>query len=211
MFARHQRTLTRAPLLAVLGLAVLGTSGVAQQPSGAEAWSTNCGRCHRVRAVDAYNAREWESVVVHMALTARLTRDETEAVREFLVGAARSREASAAAAAARPRRQPIVLASAAGGVPVVAGEACCTVEVGRRLFQAQCVACHGQRGKGDGPAAVAMNPRPSDLTGAVVIQASDDSLRQIVAAGRKGMPGFGRTLDPEQIREVLAYLRTLQP
>lgn len=35
---------------------------------------------------------------------------------------------------------------------------------GRAVFEANCVACHGTTGRGDGPAAVGMRPRPADLT-----------------------------------------------
>src|SRR3990172_5950839 len=32
------------------------------------------------------------------------------------------------------------------------------------LFAQQCAACHGPTGKGDSPAAAALNPKPADLT-----------------------------------------------
>lgn len=35
---------------------------------------------------------------------------------------------------------------------------------GKQLFAQNCASCHGERGKGDGPAAVALNPKPQDLT-----------------------------------------------
>lgn len=37
--------------------------------------------------------------------------------------------------------------------------------VGRNRFMQDCAACHGADGRGDGPAAAALNKRPSDLTG----------------------------------------------
>ncbi|MBI3982012.1 MAG: cytochrome c, partial [Gemmatimonadetes bacterium] len=168
-------------------------------------------RCHRSRAVDAYNASQWESIVASMALNARLTPDETQAVREFLVGAAQAREIAASRAAlSAGRRAPLVLASRG---PVGVGPAawgCCDPEVGGEVFKAQCVACHGARGKGDGPAAVALTPRPANLADATRMeQLSDDSLVQVVTAGRKAMPGYGKILTPEQILEVVAYVRSL--
>jgi len=101
MIATRESNPRRAWLAGVATLSlVFLTAPVAAQrtPSGAEVWGANCGRCHRVRAVDAYDARQWETIVAHMALAARLTPDETQAVREFLVGAARSREARSRAA-----------------------------------------------------------------------------------------------------------------
>lgn len=34
---------------------------------------------------------------------------------------------------------------------------------GRELFEVHCAVCHGQGGRGDGPAAAAMDPRPANL------------------------------------------------
>lgn len=207
----------RAPLVGLgallLALLVAPASAQQQKPSGAEVWSTNCGRCHRVRAVDAYTATQWESVVTHMALTARLTHDETQAVREFLVGAAQVRErATSGAASASRQREPLKLASR-GNVGVVPLDSrCCDPAVGGAVFKAQCVACHGSKGKGDGPAAAALNPRPANLADAARMEKlSDDSLVQIVSAGRLTMPGYGKTLTQEQVREVVAYVRGLKP
>jgi len=38
------------------------------------------------------------------------------------------------------------------------------VTKGKALYDVQCVACHGAGGKGDGPAAGALNPKPRDFT-----------------------------------------------
>ena len=35
---------------------------------------------------------------------------------------------------------------------------------GKQMFASYCAPCHGRGGKGDGPAAAALNPRPADLT-----------------------------------------------
>jgi mono/diheme cytochrome c family protein len=34
---------------------------------------------------------------------------------------------------------------------------------GKDIFEANCASCHGVSGKGDGPAAQALNPKPADL------------------------------------------------
>lgn len=34
----------------------------------------------------------------------------------------------------------------------------------RNLFKTRCVVCHGEDGKGDGPGAAALNPKPRDYT-----------------------------------------------
>lgn len=215
MIATRESNPRRAWLagVATWSLIFLATPAAAQRaPSGAEVWGANCGRCHRVRAVDAYDARQWETVIAHMALVARLTPDETRAVREFLVGAARSREARpGGAAAARADRAVHLAAAAPRWVPLQDGVRPPETE-GLEVFTTHCVVCHGERGKGNGPIAASMNPRPADLTNPARIAAlSGDSLAQIIAKGRGAMPGMEASLTPEKVRAVITYVRTLKP
>lgn len=206
---------------------LVGPAWGQQKPSGAEVWSASCGRCHRLRAVDAYDARHWETVVTHMSLVARLTPDETQAVREFLVGAARARERQAGGASAASAAPPPVGSTRGGRAGLASREAAlwvarvsadsyrppstCNPAGGGTAFKVQCAVCHGAKGKGDGPAAAAMNPRPPDLTDSVrMARLTDDSLFQVVAKGRGSMPGFGASLKGEALCEMVAYLRTLK-
>jgi cytochrome c oxidase cbb3-type subunit I/II len=48
-----------------------------------------------------------------------------------------------------------------GGAPAFANPA--SSEVGRQLWRDHCTGCHGGEGRGDGPAALALRPRPVDL------------------------------------------------
>jgi len=210
MFARIQLMAVRLGVAAAV-LALLAAPAEAQRkPSGAEVWGANCGRCHRARAVDAYDARQWESVVTHMALVARLTPDETQAVRQFLVGSARARGSRGGAAAARAERELLLVASRGTAIPW--REACCDLKVGQSVYQSQCVVCHGKGGKGDGPAAAAMNPRPANLTDAArMARLPDDSLVQVITSGRNAMPAYEKLLSPEQIQELVFYVRSLKP
>ena len=215
MFApleRHAKRAWPAGLGALLLTLLAMPASAQEKPSGAEVWGANCGRCHRVRAVDAYDTRQWETVVAHMSLVARLTPDETQAVREFLVGAARAREARPGGAAAARAERPVLLASRATVGLTAGNSGCCTESVGRAIYKAQCLVCHGEKGKGDGPAAAALTPRPANLSDpARMGRLSEDSLVLIVTNGRGTMPGFGVNLTPERMREVVAYIRTLRP
>lgn len=86
------------------------------------------------------------------------------------------------------------------------------VSNGKELFAQNCVACHGPGAKGDGPAAASMTIKPADLTGGHSIMHTDEDYQYWLENGIAGtdMPGFSGKLDPEQIRDVVAYVRSLQ-
>jgi mono/diheme cytochrome c family protein len=89
-------------------------------------------------------------------------------------------------------------------------EPACVEVAGAKIYRAQCTICHGAKGKGDGPAAAGLKPRPSDLSDAVLMaKLSDDSLVKVLTGGRKAMPGFGKILKPEDVRRVAAFVRCL--
>lgn len=82
--------------------------------------------------------------------------------------------------------------------------------VGQEVFRRQCTVCHGNEGKGDGRAAVAFNPPPSDLTDAVRLgRLSGAELLAVIGTGRASMPGFATVLSPEELRAVTGYVRSL--
>jgi mono/diheme cytochrome c family protein len=59
------------------------------------------------------------------------------------------------------------------------------VEQGKKLAQVNCAPCHGIGGKGDGAAAVALNPKPADWTsGRVQDEADGEIFWKIHRAGR---------------------------
>jgi mono/diheme cytochrome c family protein len=62
------------------------------------------------------------------------------------------------------------------------------VEQGSKLAQVNCVTCHGAKGKGDGAAAVALNPKPADWTSKRVQDESDGELFWKISNGRGAMP-----------------------
>jgi mono/diheme cytochrome c family protein len=76
-------------------------------------------------------------------------------------------------------------------------------------YGARCAPCHGQEGRGDGPAMPA--GASVDLSG-VELQSSrtDDQLFQTIHDGRGMMPAFGNELAEEQIQALVAHIRTLR-
>jgi mono/diheme cytochrome c family protein len=81
-----------------------------------------------------------------------------------------------------------------------------------REYLALCATCHGADGHGSWRATVFLI-RPGDLANAAR-QQSEQYLMDIMKhggapLGRPGMPAFGSTLSDDDIRALVAYLRTL--
>lgn len=90
------------------------------------------------------------------------------------------------------------------------------VTKGKAIYDQYCAGCHGAAGKGDGAAAASLNPKPRDLSNkAYVGGLKDDYLIQIVKGGGAAvkksplMPAMGNALKEDQIKDVVAYLRSL--
>jgi cytochrome c6 len=87
-------------------------------------------------------------------------------------------------------------------VPASAGN------TGDATFKAKCAACHGPDGKGE--TAVGKSNKVRDLGSLDVQKQSDDELSAIIGNGKGKMPAYGKSLNPEQIKELVAYIRTLK-
>jgi high-affinity iron transporter len=84
----------------------------------------------------------------------------------------------------------------------------------RETFTELCSICHGTGGKGDGPSAAGLNPRPADFTNCATMQAQSDAvLFTIIKRGGQGagrstvMPAWGEALSDGQIRDLVSVVR----
>ncbi len=94
--------------------------------------------------------------------------------------------------------------------PVAASPA--SIASGQALYEANCLACHGTSGAGDGPLGLALNPRPADLRAhAVPGVHPDGQLYLWISDGLPGssMPAFADTLSDEERWHLVNYLRFL--
>ncbi|MEP6673356.1 MAG: cytochrome c [Chthoniobacter sp.] len=82
---------------------------------------------------------------------------------------------------------------------------------GKQTYAATCAACHGATGRGDGPAAAALNPKPANYTTPAVEAESDGSLFWKLSEGRGAMAPFKSALSEKQRWELVTYIRTLGP
>jgi cytochrome c6 len=78
---------------------------------------------------------------------------------------------------------------------------------GAGLYKTKCAACHSATGKGDTPVGKADSIR--DLTSADVQKQSDADLTGIIANGKGKMPAYGKSLKPEQMKSLVAYIRSI--
>ena len=85
-----------------------------------------------------------------------------------------------------------------------------SIAKGKTIYRDNCTACHGSSERGDGY--VQFEPPVADLTSPTVQRKSDDELSKTVHAGRLGtaMGSWRLALSAEEIRDVVAYLRTLK-
>lgn len=79
-------------------------------------------------------------------------------------------------------------------------------ERGKELYDRHCLACHGTRGAGDGPATEALVVPIPDLVGKVKADAKTIDLVEI---GRGAMPGFQASFDADDAKRVLAWMSKL--
>jgi mono/diheme cytochrome c family protein len=74
------------------------------------------------------------------------------------------------------------------------------------LYKQKCVACHGADGKAT---ATGQKMGARDFDSAEVKKMSDDDLASAIGNGKGKMPGYAKSLKPEQIKDLVAYTRSL--
>ena len=85
---------------------------------------------------------------------------------------------------------------------------------GEVLYKRSCQMCHGPAGKGDGPAAKTLKGKLPDLSDkATLAKVSDADIHELVSNGKKSeignMPAMAKRLKPEEITDIVNYVRTL--
>lgn len=86
-----------------------------------------------------------------------------------------------------------------------------TIEQGRELFEANCMMCHGPKGRGDGPMGRDFQPPASDLTQMMTQMHTDGDFFWLISNGvpRTAMPAFDSVLSEEERWKIIHYLREL--
>lgn len=85
---------------------------------------------------------------------------------------------------------------------------------GATVYREYCVQCHGPKGKGDGPGAKGLDPKPAVHADLPLSDYPDDYLYNLIYFGGKSvgkssnMPDWGMTLPEQSLADVIAYVRS---
>ncbi|MCC6139682.1 MAG: cytochrome c [Nitrospira sp.] len=82
---------------------------------------------------------------------------------------------------------------------------------GKALYRNHCATCHGQTGRGDGPAAASLRVAPADFHRFRSFLKSDEELLRIIEHGIVFSPmhAWSDNLTEGQMTDILAYIRLL--
>jgi mono/diheme cytochrome c family protein len=76
-----------------------------------------------------------------------------------------------------------------------------------KVYKTNCVLCHAADGSGSSPSGKAMKAK--DLRSPEVQGKSDVELAEFIARGKDKMPAFGKKLKPDDIKQLVAYIREM--
>jgi len=80
-------------------------------------------------------------------------------------------------------------------------------DAGAALYKTKCAACHGADGKGE--TAMGKANKLRDLASADVQKQSDAELTTMIENGKGKMPAYAKSLKPDQVKDLIAYIRSL--
>jgi len=100
----------------------------------------------------------------------------------------------------------LVMAIALGGISWLNSPAMAQ-GAGEKVYKAKCASCHGADGKGATPAGKATKAR--DFCSEEVKKETDEEWTAIVVKGKNKMPSYDKKLTDAEIKEAVAYIRSL--
>jgi mono/diheme cytochrome c family protein len=86
-----------------------------------------------------------------------------------------------------------------------------SIELGKRLFERDCVSCHGSKGLGDGPKAGELEYKPASFADVSIWDQSDGAFFWKITEGRAPMPSEKTLMSEDERWHVINYMRTLAP
>lgn len=86
-----------------------------------------------------------------------------------------------------------------------------SIAIGKGIFDENCAACHGEKGRGNGPASLSLNPPPADFAAGHTETHPDGDLYYWILEGVADtqMPAFQDLLTDEEAWHLVNYVRRL--
>jgi cytochrome c6 len=78
---------------------------------------------------------------------------------------------------------------------------------GEKVYKAKCAMCHAADGSGNTPTGKAL--KAESLCSDAAKKQSDAEMTAIIVKGKNKMPAYDKKLTEAEIKEVIAYIRTL--
>jgi mono/diheme cytochrome c family protein len=86
-----------------------------------------------------------------------------------------------------------------------------SIQVGKRIYERECLSCHGAKGAGDGPKAADLERHPGNLSIPAMWDETDGALFWKITEGNAPMPATKTLLSEDERWHVINYVRTLAP
>jgi cytochrome c6 len=93
-------------------------------------------------------------------------------------------------------------------VSLLAAGTACLAQSGADTYKSKCQMCHGADGTGNTPAG--KSTKIHSFSDPDVVKMSDADLIAVTTNGKNKMPAYKGKLTDAQIKDVVAYIRTLQ-
>jgi mono/diheme cytochrome c family protein len=106
-------------------------------------------------------------------------------------------------------RFPVLSSVAALGLGLASIAATANADDAAALYKSKCAGCHAADGSGTSPAGKAMGV--PDLRSPELQKKTDAELIDSTTNGKGKMPAYKGKLTDDQIKQLVAYIRTLKP
>lgn len=85
-----------------------------------------------------------------------------------------------------------------------------SIAKGKELYKANCLTCHGETGRGDGPMVANLQVKPGNLTDAKeMAKYTDGEFFWMISKGKLPMKAYEKTIPAENRWNIVNYIRTL--
>ena len=85
-----------------------------------------------------------------------------------------------------------------------------SIKEGKKLYAQLCAVCHGDKGKGDGVASVALSPKPADFRKELFYKQTDGAIFWKLTEGNTPMAPYKDAVSEMQRWQLVNYIKTFK-